>query len=122
MGGVPLGLSAAADIPVYGDVIGYVHQVDIAGMQSVAEAEGVRLRLAALPGTFAAPGRALVFVVDGAERLYEAGADELRAAFTTGRDRTFEEGPVLRWRQRIDEREAPPNPFELFVPLCHPLG
>lgn len=93
MGGVPVGRSASTDVPVYVDVIGYVQQVDIAAIQTVAEAKGLRLRLAALPGTFVAPGRALVFVVDGVDRLSDAVADELRATFTIGRDRTFDEDP-----------------------------
>ncbi len=78
---------------VYSDAIGYVQRVDIPELQAHAEQAKVRILLASLPGTFAAPGRALAFVATTADRKEEFDAGPIRSAFTIGPDRTFDEDP-----------------------------
>lgn len=90
-GGVPL----QSDAPLSGravahpDRIGYVRDIDMARLQSLAEAGNCMIRLAARPGTFVWPGRALAHVPDGAE--VDAGA--LCAAFSIGAERSFAHDP-----------------------------
>ena len=56
LGGVPPGRSAAAGTPVHGDVIGYVQRVDIAALQSVAEAEERAAAAGSAAGNIRRPG------------------------------------------------------------------
>ena len=57
--GVAAGPHRDGSRPVEGKAIGYVQRVDVSALQRHAEAAGLRITVAALPGTFAAPGRAL---------------------------------------------------------------
>ncbi len=91
-----LAVDDAADVgePVYGDKIGYVQQVNVESLQARAqECEG-RITVAALPGTFAAPGRPLAYMC----RSPEAGDPDLDRsrianAFLIGDERVYDEDP-----------------------------
>lgn len=78
---------------IFSDTVGYVQQVDMAGLQACAENAGVRLVLAALPGTFVAPDRPLVFSRQTASG--DAGMDTaaVRKAFVIGHERLFDNDP-----------------------------
>jgi uncharacterized membrane protein len=79
--------------PVYSDAIGYVQRVDIAELQAHAEQADIHILLASLPGTFAAPGRALAFVATTEDRTEALDTGPIRSAFTIGPDRTFDDDP-----------------------------
>jgi uncharacterized membrane protein len=69
---------------------GYVTLIDMAKLARIAEGRDVALVLDALPGTFAHPGRALLFIEGGLDAEDRA---ELASAFTIDGHRTFEQDP-----------------------------
>lgn len=94
LGGVPAQREAEpAGQAVYSDAIGYVQQIDVAALQRCAEKLKVHITLSALPGTFAAPGRALAFISADAHDVLPVDTAQMRAAFLIGDDRKFEEDP-----------------------------
>ncbi len=78
--------------PVFSSRVGYLQHVDVAALQAWAETAGTRVDVAALPGTFVAPGRPLAFVLDGSDPRC-ADRDDLVDAFQIGDDRRFEQDP-----------------------------
>ena len=94
LGGVPAQREAEpAGQAVYSDAIGYVQQIDVAALQRCAEKLKVHITLSALPGTFAAPGRALAFISSDAHDVLPVDTEQMRAAFLIGDDRKLEEDP-----------------------------
>ena len=94
LGGMPAQREAEpAGQAVYSDAIGYVQQIDVAALQRCAEKLKVHITLSALPGTFAAPGRALAFISSDAHDVLPVDTEQMRAAFLIGDDRKFEEDP-----------------------------
>ncbi|MEQ8859789.1 MAG: DUF2254 domain-containing protein [Pseudomonadales bacterium] len=95
MGGLSAGRRTSPDSAVFAKSIGYVQRVDVAALQSIAEASRVRIVVAALPGTFAAPDRALAYWVSDSESDVEASLDPaaISEAFLIGNSRTFDEDP-----------------------------
>jgi uncharacterized membrane protein len=57
LGGIPVGRRSDGDVAIYGDTVGYVQRVDVASLQELAGKLDFRLKIAALPGTFSAPGQ-----------------------------------------------------------------
>ncbi|MGK2940649.1 MAG: DUF2254 domain-containing protein [Immundisolibacter sp.] len=78
---------------VFAASVGYVQHIDIAALQAWAEKGQARVVVAALPGTFAAPGRALAYV--SARPGDETGADctGVVESFQIGGDRLFDDDP-----------------------------
>lgn len=79
--------------PVYATKVGYVQHIDTAALQSWAEGARARLIVDSLPGTLAAPGRVLAYVIPdlgGDEELDLAGAV---GAFEIGNERMFDDDP-----------------------------
>jgi uncharacterized membrane protein len=93
MGGVPAGELKPVGHPVYGDSIGYVQRIDIAALQVTAEKLQLGITVAALPGTFSVPGRALAYVTAESGDLSEIDTDQIAETFLIGGDRTFDEDP-----------------------------
>lgn len=94
LGGVPAQRDAEpVGQAVYSDAIGYVQQIDVAALQRCAEKLKVHITLSALPGTFAAPGRALAFISSDVHDVLPVDTEPMRAAFLIGDDRKFEEDP-----------------------------
>ncbi|MEO8202545.1 MAG: DUF2254 domain-containing protein [Betaproteobacteria bacterium] len=91
--GAPPGPPAGRGQAVYASSIGYVQHVDMATLQACAESAHGRVEVAALPGVFAAPGRALAYVNDGAGEADRIDRDRVAAAFRIGGDRLFEDDP-----------------------------
>lgn len=83
--------------PVMSRRIGYVQHIDVAGLQSCCEAQDACFAVAALPGTFMTPDRALGYVVSEgqtqAANVDDETISELADAFTIGDDRVYEEDP-----------------------------
>jgi uncharacterized membrane protein len=89
----------APDAPVAGravtsGAIGYVQGIDMGGLQARAEASGLRVTVAALPGTFATPDRPLATVAaDRGGAVSDEDAAAVAEAFRVGPDRTYESDP-----------------------------
>ncbi len=69
--------------------IGYVQHVAIRSIEDLADEAGVEVHVLALPGTFVHPARPLAIVTGGDDEL----ADAIAAAFTIGRERSFDQDP-----------------------------
>ncbi|MEI4486230.1 DUF2254 domain-containing protein [Frigidibacter sp. MR17.14] len=95
LGGRPL---AAGETPpataraVTADQTGYVQHVDLAALQTAAEAAGIEIWLAAMPGALVHPARPLLHIVPGGAAT-DLPETRLRAAFAIGERRTFEHDP-----------------------------
>lgn len=91
--GVPATGSRARGRAVFAASVGYVQHIDVAALQEWAEEAQARVVVAALPGTLAAPGRALAYV--SAEPDDQTGIDCKRAveSFQIGGDRLFDDDP-----------------------------
>ena len=92
LGGVPVGPPRGGQA-IYGSAIGYLQRVDVVGLQTRAERSRVRIVVAALPGTFCAPGRALAHVTADSGDLTGVDTDALAQDFLIGDTRKFEEDP-----------------------------
>ena len=79
--------------PVCGSEVGYVQRVDVTELQKQAEELELRVRVAALPGTFVAPGRILAYVFSESTTLTDADAARIRSAFVIGGGRKFDADP-----------------------------
>lgn len=80
--------------PVYGRTVGYLQRVDVTELQKQAEKLALRVRVAALPGTFVAPGRVIAYARSDEGHLPDAKADErIREAFVIGDGRKFHADP-----------------------------
>ena len=93
LGGAPVGMFQDSDEAVYGSSIGYVQRIDIDAMQAYAEETGIRVIVAALPGAFSAPGRALAHLSSDSVDLSKVDKTPIANAFQIGNERTFDEDP-----------------------------
>ena len=91
--GVPAGRRQNGGKAIYGGRIGYVQRVDVAALQMYAEKSSVRITVAALPGTFSAPGRALAYVTTDSGDFSGIDTSQIAKAFLIGDDRQFDEDP-----------------------------
>jgi len=91
--GVPAGRRHNGGQAIYGGTIGYVQRVDVTALQTFAEKSRVRITVAALPGTFSAPGRALAYVAADSGDLSDIDTSQIGKAFLIGGDRQFDEDP-----------------------------
>lgn len=96
--GVPAGTFARGQA-VFATSVGYVQYVDICALQAWAEVAQVQVVVAALPGTFAAPGRPLMYVsahsanqADPSDQV-EIDYNQAIKSFQIGRDRLFDDDP-----------------------------
>jgi uncharacterized membrane protein len=76
---------------VFADRAGYVQQVEVAALQAFAASADLRIRVTALPGTFAGPGRPLALVRDAGPGPFDPAP--VRAAFRIGDERQFDDDP-----------------------------
>jgi uncharacterized membrane protein len=93
MGGAPMPESPGEGEALYSRKVGYVQRLDMSALQAAAENGDVHIEVAALPGTFAAPGRALAYVRPGNNPDKPVNVERVRAAFVIGGDRTFDDDP-----------------------------
>lgn len=77
-------VTSTAGRPVFSPTIGYVQRVDVTALQTCAEAMECRIRVAALPGTFAFPERPLAWIVCADEESGEPECTEVAKAFMVG--------------------------------------
>ncbi len=78
---------------VFAARVGYVQHIDVAALQCWAEERQARVLVAALPGTFTAPGRALAYIRDNGDDSAERDGEGVAAAFQIGRERLFDDDP-----------------------------
>lgn len=91
LGGVPLfGAAPSTTAVVQSEQTGFVQHVDMAALQDCAESFNARIYLQRLPGSFIHRGEALARVSPEPD---EARGEAIRAAFTIGRQRSYEEDP-----------------------------
>lgn len=94
LGGTDVQSGADRGDPLFSDTIGYVQHVDVAMLQRCAEKGKFVLTLAAPPGTFAAPGRALAYLrCDERDGPQPSDVEAVIDAFVIGPSRTFEDDP-----------------------------
>lgn len=72
---------------------GYVQHVNVRALQSWAEEAQGRVMVAALPGTFVAPGIPLAYVSSDTEDEAEIGVEKVARSFLIGHDRLFDDDP-----------------------------
>ena len=78
---------------VFSNKVGYVQHIDMSALQEWAKSNKLRVVIAALPGTFAAPGRAIAHIYDMADSQTEMDTQHIQAAFQIGHTRLFDDDP-----------------------------
>lgn len=91
--GMPATLLETLATAVYADAVGYVQQVDIRKLQRYAREQKVRIKVAALPGTFATPDRPIAYVLPENRTEFASETHQIEKAFVIGHDRLFEDDP-----------------------------
>ncbi|MBZ2208241.1 DUF2254 domain-containing protein [Massilia soli] len=90
-GGVPPNPGWTEGEPVFGDMVGYVQDIDTEALQQHAEHKRLRIAVWAIPGTMVLPGRAVAMVSSD-----DGGAIDtapVAAAFTMGPVRKYDHDP-----------------------------
>lgn len=77
-------------VPLYADTIGYVQHLDVEELSDCAQEHGLQVYVSSLPGSFVHESRPLAWVDPQAD---SAQFDILRAAFTVGKTRSFDQDP-----------------------------
>lgn len=93
LGGVPAKSSGTVGQAIHADSIGYVQRIDVDTLQKVAEKSQMQIAVAALPGTFTAPGRVLVYATADSEDSSDLDVSQIQKAFLIGDDRLFDDDP-----------------------------
>ena len=78
---------------VHAPTVGYVQRIDTSTLQTWAEEARAWVAVAALPGTFAAPGRPLAYVGQDDGETAKIDYERIASAFVIGRERIFDEDP-----------------------------
>lgn len=78
---------------VFAPSVGYVQHIDMAALQAWAEKTDGRVVIAALPGTFAAPGRELACISTRSGEIVESDREQIIQSFQIGNDRLFDDDP-----------------------------
>lgn len=91
--GVPMGRQPHRGQAIYSGSIGYVQRIEITALQTCAEKLRLHISVAALPGTFATPGRALAYVTADAGDAADLDPTLIAQAFLIGSHREFDEDP-----------------------------
>lgn len=91
--GMPEDGSQTRGYPIFAKALGYVQHIDIAAIQMWAEDTNSRVVVAALPGTFATPDRALAYVSAWPDRRSGINYTPVVESFQIGNDRLFEDDP-----------------------------
>jgi len=91
--GIPVVTNQCGDLTIYANSIGYVQSVDVNTLQMCAEELKILITVAALPGTFSAPGRVLAYVAADSGNLSDIDTSKIAQAFLIGNDRKFDDDP-----------------------------
>ncbi|TVQ30814.1 MAG: DUF2254 domain-containing protein [Phycisphaeraceae bacterium] len=93
LGCVPVSHSDNTGAPVGTESIGWVQQVMVSDLQEFAEAQGLRIRVLAVPGAFAGPDTMLAAIIASGRSVTDSHHDAVRKAFRIKGRRTFDEDP-----------------------------
>lgn len=94
LGGLPVEPRAGHGEPIFSDNIGYVQHINVEALQAFAVKHTAVVTIAALPGAFAGPGRALAFVRgDAGSMLRDFDTSLVAGEFVIGHDRAYDEDP-----------------------------
>ncbi|MBY4675012.1 DUF2254 domain-containing protein [Marinobacterium arenosum] len=93
LGGVPMGRQPHRGLAIYSGSIGYVQRIEITALQAHAEKAGLHIQVAALPGTFSAPDRALAYITLDPGAPLDFDPTPIVQAFVIGVHREFDEDP-----------------------------
>ncbi len=91
--GMPEDESRGRGQPVFAKSIGYVQHIDMSAIQMWAEEASARVVVAALPGTFAAPDRALAYVSLSSGERSEIDYTRVIESCQIGNERLYEDDP-----------------------------
>lgn len=78
---------------VFSSTVGYVQHIDVAALQTWAEENQLRMVVAALPGTFATPDRALAYINHPSGDHAELDCRCVADSFQIGGNRLFDDDP-----------------------------
>ncbi|EXJ14649.1 Putative membrane protein [Imhoffiella purpurea] len=93
LGGLPVRFEPPMGRAVLAASAGYVQHVNVAALQSCAKKADGSILVAALPGSLAAPGRALAYFIPGPYGLGAFDHDAVMDCFAIGNGRTFFDDP-----------------------------
>lgn len=93
LGGEPARVGETEGRAVYTTEIGYLQHVNLEALQGCAKAQDLRITLAAVPGTFVAPGRAIAYVDAGESGESEIDTAPIVAEFEVGSKRVYDVDP-----------------------------
>lgn len=93
MGGKPLQGDEPSGTAIHSKKVGYVQHIRMDTLQEYAEEHDTVIRVGTLPGAFAVPGRPLAWIGTHDSHNDVDTVERIRAAFTIGGDRVFDEDP-----------------------------
>ncbi len=93
LGGRPQRTPTRSGLALYAEEVGFLQRIDMRGLQEAAAEADLRFEIAALPGTFLTPDRAIAYCVNTSPRDAERLRATIKKHFVIGRDRTFEDDP-----------------------------
>lgn len=93
LNGVPAGPRPFSGLAIYARSVGYVQQIDINALQSLAEKVEARIQVAVLPGSFITPERPLAYLNDSPADKSDFKVEKAADAFLIGRERVYDEDP-----------------------------
>lgn len=93
MGGLPVSVHAERETPVFGSPIGYVQHIRMDALQKLAEELDLRITLNAMPGSFVAPDRPLLYVHPEVRTLSDRHKEAFNKAFVIEKTRSFHNDP-----------------------------
>ena len=93
LGGLPADTGTPTGRAVYGTKIGYVQYVHVPELQRCAQDQSLRIAVAAIPGTFAAPDIPLAYITEFEADGGNIDTAGIESAFEIGDDRVYEDDP-----------------------------
>ncbi len=91
--GIPIGRKPPRGQAVYSASVGYVQRIEMTALQSYAAKGQLHISVAALPGSFATPGRPLAYVTADSGDAADIDLIPITQAFLIGTHREFDEDP-----------------------------
>ena len=85
--------NASDGTAIFSSTVGYVQQIDLQQLQCIAEENRWRIKVTALPGTFATPDRPLAYVILDDQADNTVDHNQIEKAFVVGQDRLFDQDP-----------------------------
>ncbi|TKB45705.1 DUF2254 domain-containing protein [Thalassotalea mangrovi] len=92
LGGKPLSQDKAGQ-RIYASKVGFVQHIDMEALQGWAKDKDKQVRVEALPGSLAAPGRPIASLLDASEECSTDELEPVRNCFAIGDERMFDYDP-----------------------------